>query len=200
MRTKYYFGWFLAESSCIASGFGYSGKDKKGNIKWCVLSLPLASPCPCLCASVTILRSRDRAANAFPLAVEFAPNIRAITDNWNLGTATWLKHCTYSNHVACLSTSIPRRGATHSLTQLFRTPIIDIYLRFSDQRSMLPTIATYACSAFWHVRVDSFRAQALISHQPLLCWRLNTCCGDRGDVSSRASTPATTSSSSPPLS
>lgn len=94
MRTKYYFGWFLAESSCIASGFGYSGKDKRGNIKW------------------------DRAANAFPLAVEFAPNIRGITDNWNLGTATWLKHY--------------------------------IYLRFSDQRSMLPTIATYACSAFWH--------------------------------------------------
>lgn len=41
MRTKYYFGWFLAESSCIASGFGYSGKDKRGNIKWCVVpSLP----------------------------------------------------------------------------------------------------------------------------------------------------------------
>jgi hypothetical protein len=37
MRTKYYFGWFLAESSCIASGFGYSGKDKRGNIKWCVV-------------------------------------------------------------------------------------------------------------------------------------------------------------------
>jgi len=94
MRYKYYFGWFLAESSCIASGFGYSGKDKNGNIKW------------------------NRAANAFFFAVELAPNIRSITDNWNLGTATWLKHY--------------------------------IYLRFPDQRSILPTIATYVCSAFWH--------------------------------------------------
>jgi lysophospholipid acyltransferase len=93
-RMKYYFGWFLAEASCISSGFGYSGKDKKGNLKW------------------------DRAVNAYPVAVELAPNIRTITDNWNLGTATWLKHY--------------------------------IYLRFSDQRSMLPTLATYSCSAFWH--------------------------------------------------
>jgi hypothetical protein len=93
-RAKYYFGWYLAEASFTATGFSYNGRDKNGHVKW------------------------DRVTNCYPVRVEFASNIRSITDNWNVFTAIWLKNY--------------------------------IYFRFPDQRSFLPTVVTYACSAFWH--------------------------------------------------
>ncbi len=61
-RGRYYFAWYLSEVSFVASGAGYAGSGK-----W------------------------DRVRNVYPLQVEFAENIRAITSNWNVCTANWLK-------------------------------------------------------------------------------------------------------------
>lgn len=70
-RSKYYFGWFLTEGSCILAGIGYNGEDSQGNIRW------------------------DRCRNVDFLAVELAPNMRSITTFWNMRTSDWLKNYIY---------------------------------------------------------------------------------------------------------
>jgi len=70
-RCKYYFGWYLAEAAFVASGYGYNGKDAKGEMKW------------------------DRATNSYPLRVEFPANIRDVANNWNIHTSLWLRHYIY---------------------------------------------------------------------------------------------------------
>jgi lysophospholipid acyltransferase len=97
-RQRYYFGWFLAEGACNASGIGYNGVDKKtGKSLW------------------------DRCSNMDMLKVELAPNIRSITTFWNMRTGDWLKNY--------------------------------VYLRLTPEGqkpTLVSTVATYGCSAFWH--------------------------------------------------
>lgn len=70
-RVQYYFVWLLTEGAFIANGFGYSGHDEKGNIKW------------------------DLMVNARPLGVELAQNAHEIVSNWNCKTQSWLKNYIY---------------------------------------------------------------------------------------------------------
>jgi len=63
----------------------------------------------------------DRCSNMDVLSVELAPNIRSITTWWNIKTADWLKNY--------------------------------VYLRLTPEGqkpTLLATVATYGCSAFWH--------------------------------------------------
>ena len=65
-RARYYFAWYLSEVSFVATGAGYAPGGG-----W------------------------DRVRNVHPLQVELAENIRAITSNWNVCTANWLKYYVY---------------------------------------------------------------------------------------------------------
>jgi len=71
VRYKYYFGWKIAEGGANACGLGYNGVDDKGKYKW------------------------DRISNANVLKVEIPENMSAITGNWNIATAKWLKRHVY---------------------------------------------------------------------------------------------------------
>jgi len=67
VRYRYYFGWKIAEGGANACGLGYNGVDSKGEYRW------------------------DRISNANVLKVEIPENMSAITGNWNIATAKWLK-------------------------------------------------------------------------------------------------------------
>lgn len=59
------------DAACTISGLGFNGYEagdtKKENPKW------------------------DRCTNMHVLKVELAQNMKSVTDNWNIGTAKWLK-------------------------------------------------------------------------------------------------------------
>ena len=93
-RYKYYFGWFLAEGGCNAAGFGFD--SVKGT--W------------------------DLITNVKVLEVEFAPNVRSVMANWNIGTAVWLRRYVYNR-----LNPDPSKGAPFYVQML-----------------------TYMTSAFWH--------------------------------------------------
>jgi hypothetical protein len=88
IRCKYYFGWFLAEGACIASGLGFHGVDKDGNARWCV-------PAPCVSRGVLTAppTHRDRCRNVSLLMVELPENARTVSAGWNSRVALWLKRC-----------------------------------------------------------------------------------------------------------
>ena len=47
-RSRYYFGWYLAECAFIACGADYNGRDENGNIQWyvhAILEHTLNMPC-----------------------------------------------------------------------------------------------------------------------------------------------------------
>jgi len=94
VRFKYYFAWLLAEGSCLATGLGYNGVDKNGNMLF------------------------DRCTNVWVLKVEVASNVRDMSNYWNIGTAVWLRKY--------------------------------IYERVQHKNSLVPLLATYVTSAFWH--------------------------------------------------
>ncbi|EGC40111.1 hypothetical protein DICPUDRAFT_52171 [Dictyostelium purpureum] len=96
-RFRYYFGWYMSEGSAVLSGIGFNGYTKEGKIRW------------------------DRITNVYPLTVEFASNIRDISNCWNIGTSDWLKRYVY----------------------LRLTPP-------GSKPTFFATLATYAVSAFWH--------------------------------------------------
>jgi len=93
-RYKYYFGWFLAEGGCNAAGFGHD--EESGS--W------------------------DKITNVRVLEVEFAPNVRSVMANWNIGTAVWLRRYVYNRLNPDTSKGAP------------------LYVQ----------LATYMTSAFWH--------------------------------------------------
>jgi len=72
IRCKYYFGWMLAESACIASGLGFNGYDGQGKERW------------------------DRMKNVFPVDVEWPENPRSVSGGWNSRVALWLRRYVYS--------------------------------------------------------------------------------------------------------
>jgi len=70
-RFGYFFTFCLAEGANILNGFGFNGKNEKGEVAWNRL------------ASVTILK------------VEFAQSPRDISTYWNMTVGHWLKHYVY---------------------------------------------------------------------------------------------------------
>lgn len=75
-RTQYYGVWNLANAGCIASGMGYSGTDARGVAHW------------------------DRCRNISIIGVEFANNVKELSDSWNIHTAVWLKNYVYKRVTA----------------------------------------------------------------------------------------------------
>jgi lysophospholipid acyltransferase len=74
-RFKYYFVWYVAETACIMSGFGFNGCTRTGDekvIKW------------------------DRHNNSSIAKVELGRTVPDLTNNWNKATNHWLKHCAFS--------------------------------------------------------------------------------------------------------
>ena len=65
-RTKYYFGWNLAEAGFIASGCAYNGVDEKGNKQF------------------------TRFRNVTWNKVELGENVRQIAIYWNGALLSWI--------------------------------------------------------------------------------------------------------------
>ncbi|EEB09580.1 membrane bound O-acyltransferase [Schizosaccharomyces japonicus yFS275] len=70
-RAKYYGAWEMTDGACVLSGIGYNGKDSHNVPRW------------------------DRVKNIDPMGFEFAPNIRAALEAWNMNTNKWLKNSVY---------------------------------------------------------------------------------------------------------
>jgi len=70
-RMNYYVGWLLTEGAAILSGFSFNGYNADGSAKW------------------------DRIRNVDILGVEFAQSLSSVVEEWNMGTAYWLKHYVY---------------------------------------------------------------------------------------------------------
>lgn len=81
-------------------GLGYQGTDEKGNHKW------------------------HGVTNCYSLSVETATTMPAITNNWNLGVNTWLKHYVYLR----IPDVFQSRGANNNLKN----------------------VITKSLAAFWH--------------------------------------------------
>jgi lysophospholipid acyltransferase len=75
-RFKYYFAWYFGEAGCVATGFGFNGvrKNKEGAV---------------------VGYKFDRVSNCDVLAVESAPHMTDVTNNWNMGVNNWLKNYVY---------------------------------------------------------------------------------------------------------
>lgn len=71
VRAKYYFAWYMSESGCIASGFGFNGRTEHG-YAW------------------------DRLNNIDWWAVEFGDSFPTLTNGWNKGVNNWLKNYIYN--------------------------------------------------------------------------------------------------------
>lgn len=89
-RCRYYCAWKLSETSCVATGFGYNGEGK-----W------------------------DRLENVDILKVEFAPNPRAVFENWNKNTANWLKYDVYVRLIESLKMPVSYSGFITALLSAF---------------------------------------------------------------------------------
>jgi len=74
-RCNYYFAWILADSVSNLSGFGFNGYDEEGSAKW------------------------DKITNVNPLKCEWSSSLKVLTDNWNIGTAFWLRRVCYERSI-----------------------------------------------------------------------------------------------------
>ncbi|XP_041041095.1 lysophospholipid acyltransferase 1 isoform X2 [Carcharodon carcharias] len=70
-RPKYYFAWTLADAINNAAGFGFSGLDKNGNLRWNLIS------------------------NLNIWNIETATSFKMCLDSWNIQTGAWLKSVCY---------------------------------------------------------------------------------------------------------
>jgi len=100
-RCRYYLVWSLSNSAYILCGSGYNGIiEKKDLPKW------------------------DRFKNTLPSKLELMENVRALTTNWNMRSAFWLKSYVYVR--------IPK----------FKNKILRALFE--------PTFTTFIVSALWH--------------------------------------------------
>ncbi|KAI9266576.1 MBOAT, membrane-bound O-acyltransferase family-domain-containing protein [Phascolomyces articulosus] len=95
-HCKYGCMWLLAEGACVLSGFGYNG-IRNGKHQW------------------------DRLSNIYWVGLEGAQSFKDISNSWNLGCNTWLRHYVYMR--LCPPGAKP-----------------DSYV----------LVGTYTVSAFWH--------------------------------------------------
>jgi len=107
-RFRYYFAWYFGDAGCVATGFGFNGvkKNKAGEItgyKW------------------------DRVSNCNVLAVESAPHMSDVTNNWNMGVNNWLKNYVY-----------------------FRVEAPRFIVKAGLPQKSFMNLVTKVTSAFWH--------------------------------------------------
>jgi hypothetical protein len=94
VRTKYYFGWKLAEAAFVSSGLSWQGDKDPAHpwyIRWCFI---VRSP------DRDVFRDRVIAVQA--MKIELSANVHALTNSWNIPTNNWLKRCAH------LLVSLPR--------------------------------------------------------------------------------------------
>lgn len=108
-RFKYYFAWNLGEAGCVATGFGFDG------------ALPSKS------STDPVVYRWDRVSNCSMLAVETAPHMTDVTNNWNMGVNNWLKNYVY-----------------------FRVEAPSAIVRLGVPSKTFTNLVTKATSAFWH--------------------------------------------------
>lgn len=70
-RSKYYLAWVLSDVVNNASGLGFNGYDADDNPKW------------------------DLVTNINILKIETGTSMKALFDNWNIGTQLWLRRIAY---------------------------------------------------------------------------------------------------------
>lgn len=70
-RCQYYFTWIIADSISNISGFGFNGYTADGAERW------------------------DKITNAYPLRTETSSSLKLLVENWNVGTALWLRRVCY---------------------------------------------------------------------------------------------------------
>ena len=106
-RFKYYFAWYFGDAGCVASGFGFNGivvhEGKITGAKW------------------------DRVSNCDVLAVETAPHMSDVTNNWNMGVNNWLKNYVY-----------------------FRVEAPRWVIKMGIPQKTFMNLVTKITSAFWH--------------------------------------------------
>ena len=121
-RAKYFFVWYMCHSACILSGLAYNGKKKDfkptDSTAWVLMFEEAVD-------SEGNLWNGCSNGNYF--MVETAQNLKAVTDNWNMGVNYWLKNVFYIR-VADNQDKFPK------------------FLRGFD----LKTLVTQMTSAFWH--------------------------------------------------
>eukprot|EP00755_Sulcionema_specki_P006466 Sspe_Gene.35538::Locus_17216_Transcript_1_1_Confidence_1.000_Length_1749::g.35538::m.35538 len=119
-RTKYFLVWYLCDTVCIYSGFGFNGRAS-GELakKRSFLETAYAN----MFAEAVDSEGNlwNRCSNGNYWRVETAQSIKDITDNWNIGVNNWLKSCFY-----------------------FR--LVPIF----GERSQVPVLLVQVISAFWH--------------------------------------------------
>lgn len=72
IRFRYYGGFLLCESSTIAAGLSYNGKDPKTQTpKW------------------------NRIQSANPYEIELSTSVKVKIDNWNMSAQKWLRFYVY---------------------------------------------------------------------------------------------------------
>lgn len=106
-RFKYYFAWYFGDAGCVATGFGFNGivvhDGKIVGSKW------------------------DRVSNCDVLAVESAPHMSDVTNNWNMGVNNWLKNYVY-----------------------FRVEAPRWVIKMGIPQKTFMNLVTKITSAFWH--------------------------------------------------
>eukprot|EP01064_Diplonema_japonicum_P013774 TRINITY_DN2131_c0_g3_i1.p1 TRINITY_DN2131_c0_g3~~TRINITY_DN2131_c0_g3_i1.p1 ORF type:complete len:493 (+),score=46.47 TRINITY_DN2131_c0_g3_i1:52-1530(+) len=91
-RTKYFLVWYLVDTSCILSGFGFNGKLDLSDPKNGKSSLWRSMFEDSVDSSGNLWNA---CSNGNYFKVEMATNIKGITDNWNTGVNNWLKNVVY---------------------------------------------------------------------------------------------------------
>ena len=107
-RYKYYFAWLLGEAGCVATGFGFNGVERDPK------------------TGKPISYAWNRVTNCNIMAVELAPHMTDVTNNWNMGVNNWLKNYVY-----------------------FRVEAPTFIRKIIPQKSFI-NLVTKLTSAFWH--------------------------------------------------
>jgi hypothetical protein len=97
-RTRYFFAWKLAESSCIAAGFGFQGwKLKNDNSSKVVTntSFKAAANGDGNGGNKVVPIGWNGVSNVDILGFEFATTSQQVSKAWNTRTGGWLQRYTY---------------------------------------------------------------------------------------------------------
>jgi len=104
-RCQFYFAWTLAEGACNCAGLGYvkkgGEKDAKKGGTW------------------------DGVENVDPIACETAQNLKAVLDNWNQQTQTWLVYVCYERSPKAVNVY-----ATMCLSAVWHGPYLGYLMTF----------------------------------------------------------------------
>ena len=108
-RCQFYFAWTLAEGACNCAGLGYK-KPAKGGEKD---------------AKDASVGTWDGVQNVDPIACETAQNLKAVLDNWNQKTQTWLVYVCYERTPKSINVY-----ATMGLSAVWHGPYLGYLMTF----------------------------------------------------------------------